>query len=273
MSLKEQKYQELGFSSDFIFSKVMRNKKLCKKLLEIILNITIERIEYIEEQKSVDHAVDAKGVRLDVYVKDAEHTIYNIEMQTTNPKNLPKRSRYYQGMIDLNILEKGADYNNLKKSFVIFICTKDIFGKGRHIYTFENLCIQDPEIQLNDESTKVFLNPISAMKDVDEELSNFLSYVETGNPVDEFTWELEKEVEEVKKNKGLEAEFMTLQNIKMECYKEGLEQGLEQGSEQATEKIAIEMIRENDSDEKIHRITKLSLSRIAELREREMCLV
>ena len=33
--------------------------------------------------------------------------------------NLPKRMRYYQGMIDLNILEKGENYKNLKKSFVI----------------------------------------------------------------------------------------------------------------------------------------------------------
>ena len=49
--------------------------------------------------------------------------------------NLPKRMRYYQGMIDLNILEKGENYKNLKKSFVIFICTFDLFGLGpKRIY-------------------------------------------------------------------------------------------------------------------------------------------
>lgn len=37
---------------------------------------------------------------------------------------------YYQGMIDLNILEKGEDYRNLKKSYVIYICTFDQYGKG-----------------------------------------------------------------------------------------------------------------------------------------------
>lgn len=37
---------------------------------------------------------------------------------------------YCQGMIDLNILEKGEDYRNLKKSYVIFICTFDQYGKG-----------------------------------------------------------------------------------------------------------------------------------------------
>lgn len=56
-------------------------------------------------------------------------------MQSTDKKNLPKRTRYYQGMIDLNIINKGEDYNKLKKSYVIFICDYDEFGLGRHIYS------------------------------------------------------------------------------------------------------------------------------------------
>ena len=50
---------------------------------------------------------DSKGIRLDVYVEDDKETIYNIEMQTSSNKNLPKRTRYYRGMIDLNILQTG----------------------------------------------------------------------------------------------------------------------------------------------------------------------
>lgn len=221
MGLRTQEYHELGFVNDFMFAKVMRNRKLCKQLLEVILDVTVERIEYLEEQKTINHTVDARSVRLDVYIKDEKHTVYNVEMQTSNPKNLPKRSRYYQGMIDLNLLQKGEDYNKLNKSYVIFICTEDIFGKGRHIYTFENLCIQEPEIHLNDEAVKVFLNPISEMDDVDEELRNFLLYVAKGKPVDEFTRELEREVEEARNNKGWEEEYMTLQKIEKECYNEG----------------------------------------------------
>ena len=60
-------------------------------------------------------------------------------MQTTKKDNLPKRMRYYQGMIDLNILEKGESYKALKKSFVIFICTFDLFGQGRVNGTIETL--------------------------------------------------------------------------------------------------------------------------------------
>lgn len=221
MGLRTQNYNELGFANDFMFAKVMKNPKLCKKLLEVILDVTIDHINYIEEQKTIDHSVDARSVRLDVYVKDEGQTVYNVEMQTTDPRNLPKRSRYYQGMIDLNLLKKGDDFNKLNKSYVIFICTQDIFKKGRHVYTFENLCIQDTEVHLNDETTKVFLNPISDMNDVDEELKNFLSYVASGKPVDDFTRELEREVEAARKNKGWEEEYMTLRMIEREKYNEG----------------------------------------------------
>lgn len=37
-----------------------------------------------------------------------------MEIQTESKKSLPKRTRYYQGMIDLHILEKGEDYASLK---------------------------------------------------------------------------------------------------------------------------------------------------------------
>ena len=67
------------------------------------------------------------------------------------------------------------------------------------------------------------------------------------------------------KKKGVTDMCKAWDDMKSENFKQGLEQGLEQA--------AIEMIRENDSDEKIHRITKLPLSRIAELREKEMCFV
>ena len=68
-------------------------------------------------------------------------------------EELPKRSRYYQDLIDIELIDKGEDYSELKNSIVIFICTFDEFGKGRHLYTFENICIQDETIRLDDKTT------------------------------------------------------------------------------------------------------------------------
>lgn len=208
------------------FFKVMQDPELCRKLLEVILNVEIERIECPEGQKTIDEKYDAKGIRLDVYVKDGKGTIYSVEMQATNLGNLPKRSRYYQDLIDLNLIVKGEKYEKLNKSFVIFICMSDIFGKGRHIYTFENRCIQDTDIILGDETTKIFLNPCSDMDDVSPKLVNFLKFLTDGKPVDEFTERLVEAVETARNNKMLEVEYMSFYAKQQDAYNEGIEEGI-----------------------------------------------
>ena len=144
---KQIKWEELSISNDFLFGKVMQNPELCKELLQRILpDLNIERIEYPELQKSINMDMDARSVRLDVYVKDEKEVVYDIEMQVSHTKELPKRIRYYQSMIDLQLIDKGQLYDELKRSYVIFICPFDLYGKGRHIYTFENICKEDGSI-------------------------------------------------------------------------------------------------------------------------------
>jgi predicted transposase/invertase (TIGR01784 family) len=261
----EQDYNNLSFANDFMFAKVMRNADLCKKLLEVILNVEIEKIEYPEEQKVIDIAKNAKSVRLDVYVQDGQSTIYNVEMQATHTKNISKRSRYYQDMIDLNLIKKGQSYNVLNKSYVIFICMSDIFGKGRHIYTFENVCLQDKELPLGDETIKVFLNPYSDMDDVDDELNNFLKYLADGTVSDAFTKNLEQEVLKVKKNEEWRREYMTLYMKEQEAREEGLAQGRAE-AEQAVKQMAINFIKLGKvSLEEIADATGLPLETVKEL--------
>lgn len=222
-------FKDLDLTNNFLFSKVMQDPQLCRELLEIILDVEIERIEYSEMEKTLNEKPEAKGVRLDVYVKDGKGTVYDVEMQTTNPGNLPKRSRYYQDLIDLNLITKGDDYDKLNKSFVIFICLEDIFKGGRHIYTFENRCIQNPEIALGDGTIKIFLNPHSKMDDISPKLANFLQFLIDGKPVDEFTERLVEAVETAKNNKFLEVEYMSFYANQHDAYREGHAEGLELG--------------------------------------------
>ncbi len=205
-------FESLALSNDFIFAKVMQDKKLCIKLLETILNIKIRDIAYHEEQKVMEDAPDGKAVRLDVYLEDESNTVYDIEMQTTDTKELPRRSRYYQGRIDVANLDKGTDvtYRDLAKSFVIFICLKDVIGKGRHYYTFENRCNEDPSIALCDGAIKVFVSPDSEMNDITPELSNFLNYLLDGVVRDDFTRALDESVQYARKNKEWKEEYRML---------------------------------------------------------------
>lgn len=204
-------WDELSISNDFLFGKIMQDPELCKELIQKILpNLKIDHIEYPQLQKSINLDMDARSVRLDVYIKDDKDTVYDIEMQVSDTKELPKRSRYYQCMIDLQLLDKGQYYNELNKSYVIFICPFDIFGKGRHIYTFENICKEDNSVSMGDESVKIFLNARGKMDDVSRELKAFLDYVLGEVTEDAYVKKLERAVRKAKKNREWRHEYMTL---------------------------------------------------------------
>jgi len=170
--------------------------------------------------------MDARSVRLDVYVKDEKEVVYDIEMQVSHTKELPKRSRYYQSMIDLQLIDKGQLYDELKRSYVIFICPFDLYGKGRHIYTFENICKEDGSISMGDEAVKIFLNAKGTLDDVSDELKAFLDYVAGKKPKDAYVERLEEAVKEAKKNREWRHEYMTLLMRDRENRKIGMEVGI-----------------------------------------------
>lgn len=204
-------WEKLGIDNDFLFGKVMQDPEICKELLQMILpDIEIDHIEYPELQKSIKSDIDAKSVRLDVYVKDGKGTVYDIEMQVADTKELKKRTRYYQSMIDLQMIDKGESYKQLKLSYIIFICPFDIFERGRHIYTFENICKEDTSILLGDGVTKIFLNALGELDDVSKELKAFLDYVAGKTSEDSFVKKLEKAVDKAKENREWRREYMTL---------------------------------------------------------------
>jgi predicted transposase/invertase (TIGR01784 family) len=158
-------------------------------------------------------------------------------LQRGKHKNLPKRLRYYQGSIDLDLISKGEDYRILAKSYIIFICTFDLFNKGRHKYTFQNVCLEDNSIMLKDQAHKIVLNTKGIMNDLNDELLEFLAYVEDskddvvkhakGNLVKS----IHKRVQEVKNDVSVEVEYMTLLERDREKIEEGVEKGVEKEKE------------------------------------------
>ena len=154
---KIKRYEELNFTDDFMFCKILQNDPdLCRELTELILSRKIGRIVSIDRQKAIEITADGKGVRFDVYMEDDESTVYDIEMQTTVAEDLPKRMRYYQGMIDLNMIERGARYKELKKSFIIFICLKNPYPEaGLHKYSIRSVCEEDMAIDFDDGIFKI----------------------------------------------------------------------------------------------------------------------
>ncbi|MBQ8353376.1 MAG: Rpn family recombination-promoting nuclease/putative transposase [Spirochaetaceae bacterium] len=227
--------EELTFVDDYMFGFILQNEKICKELLERLLKIKIEKVVYPELQKSISPYYETKGVRLDVYVKDSNR-VFDIEIQNSKNIDLPKRTRYYQSMIDIDSLLKGESYSELKESIIIFICTFDPFGENLPCYTFKNLCIENIQLELNDQAVKKIYNSTAYMRESDVEISAFLEYINTRTPTDDFTKKLSHLVEEAKLNNIFRDKYLTMnihdQDITKEAYEEGLSAGLQQGLQQ-----------------------------------------
>ena len=202
--------EELTITDDFMFGAVMRNSQYCKPLLELVLGVKIRKIEYPELQKTFNERYSSKSIRLDAYVEDDAGTVYDVEIQTTEKKSLPRRMRYYQGLIDLHILEKGEDYAALRRSFVIFICTYDPFGEGRYVYTFENRCRENLRLALGDGATKIILNAKGRVGDISAELKELLRYMNGAAPGDGYTRALDNAVAEIRADEKWRREYMVL---------------------------------------------------------------
>ena len=225
-------YENLKFTDDFMFCKILStNPELCRQLLELILGRKVKEVRYPAAQKPIDITSDGKGIRLDVYM-EGENKVYDIEMQTTGNTNLPKRTRYYQGMIDLNLIEKGADYSELKETFIIFICLHDPFHENKCVYTFENRCKEVDELALGDESTKIFLNASGNKDNLPEELSDFLNYLLGKEPKGKLATEIAEKVATAIKHEDWRVEYMTLLQRDREKFAEGMAQGVAQGMAQ-----------------------------------------
>lgn len=223
----KKKLQELTIKDNFMFGAVMIDEEICRELLERVLEIPISRVK-ISTEKSIVYHPEYKGVRLDVYAEDEEHTHYNVEMQVVKKPKLGKRTRYYHGQIDMELLLSGKDYTELPDTYVIFICDFDPFGRGKYRYTFQKLCLEDSRLALDDGSRSIFLNTHGKnRKEVPKELVKFLEFVKAdldesmGEFDDEFVGRIQNAIRRVKGSREMEERFMILEEMLREERAEG----------------------------------------------------
>ncbi|MGI5079716.1 Rpn family recombination-promoting nuclease/putative transposase [Treponema denticola] len=130
-----KRFEDLTLQDDFMFCKVMQNPDLCKKLIEMILSDTIGQISYISVQHNINTYEQAKSVRFDVLVQTENGKFYDVEIQVSNEKNIPKRMRFYQAAIKI-IINTEAFYNTKNKElkeFLEYLKT----GKAKNEFTRE----------------------------------------------------------------------------------------------------------------------------------------
>ena len=164
-------------------------------------------------------------------------------------------------MIDSECLMAGQKYKMLPTSYIIFICPFDPFQQSRHIYTFRNLCVEDAGLELDDKTTKIFINSMGTADDVTPDVKAFLDYVNGIISDDAFVCEIDNEIVRVKEIEEERVAYMTYA-MKIEEERELAEA---KGREEGKIEIVQEMLRANQPLDFIAKMTKFSSEKILEI--------
>ena len=227
-------YEKLTIRNKFMFGKVTQNPVIAQKMADLLTPVEIGAVTETDREKFLQHRSSSKYVKLDMYLEDENGRVVDTEMQNKSnnkmvQEELPLRIRYYQGMIDQEILSAGTDYIFLKDTYIIFICTYDPFGKGKYVYHFHMTCDEDESIQLHDKMNWIFYNTTADLSDAPEGIKKFLSYVENEYAEDEFTRLIDKEVKNARLNEEWRSEYLKTYVNDMDMRREGYLEGEEHG--------------------------------------------
>ena len=169
-------------------------------------------------------------------------------------------------MMDSDNLLKGQNYNDLKESYVIFICLSDPFKLGLPVYTFKNLCEENPTADLNDKSYKVFYNASAYEKETDKELFALLQYISAKQTCSPFTDEINGLVEQAKLSEAFRSDYLTMNLREYDLRRMGREEGIRTGIEKANLDNARNMLADNIAVERIARYTGLPVEAVRKLK-------
>ena len=233
--------RDIPLENDAMFSTVMQHEDACRGLIETIFEgRRVRRLEYKDmpptSQKNIVFDPANKSIRLDVYFEDGD-TVYDIEMQKVDTGNLPLRARMYSSMMDANMLDKGLEYEALRRSYVIFVCMFDLFERGRTKYTFRSICEEDKDLPLGDGRCIMFLNTKGSIGKPGADLDAFFGYLNGGvssigtgkDSGSEFVEMVDNYVLDINGDEDWRQGYMKYELNLIEKYKDGKAEGINEG--------------------------------------------
>ena len=244
--MEQKPLKDLNLLDRFLFSQAADDPDTMRDMLEIILGreVVLKLLPQTEKEQRT-HPLN-RYVRLDVWAMDEEERIYNTEVQREDTGNLPKRSRFYQALIDSNLLKPGeVGFQRLNPVYIILICPFDLFGYGwLYRYTFQMQCKEVPGLSLQDGAVRIFLNTRGQHAEgVPQELIELLRYMEhtteevSASCTSERIHNIQKRIHAIKSSEKIGVKYMQAWEEKIleqekareEGRKEGLAEGLKEG--------------------------------------------
>ena len=229
-----KKLQELTLFDKFLFDETMDIPEAHEAVLQIIFgDDNLKLLTPAQTEKEIRTAPWLRSIRLDVYAMDQEKRIYNTEAQKVEKKDLVKRSRFYQSLIDSSLLEPGKiSFNQMNDTCIIMITPFDLFGEERYQYTFRARCDENPALLMEDGAIRIFLNSHGKNpEEVSPELIELLKYMESTdavlaeNSANEKLKKIHKHVSQIKSSEEMGVKYMQKWEEKVLDIEKGREEG------------------------------------------------
>lgn len=210
--------KNLTIMDDIFMRNVLKKPECTEYVLQIIMNKKDLRIISQTIQKDYKN-LQGRSAILDCVAQDLQKKQYNIEIQQKSEGATPKRARYHSGLLDMNTLKAGQDFEELQESYVIFITNQDVMGENFPVYHASRI-VHEVGRELNDGSHILFVN--SQIQD-DTEIGKLMYDLHCKNPEDMHSEILAKRVYELKESQEEENMSETLKQFYDEAIAEGEE--------------------------------------------------
>ena len=265
--------KDLTLLDRFLFSETIEDPRNLQIILEIILGKEV-LLKYLPQpEKEQKKSPLYRYIRVDVWSEDIYNTVYDVEVQKKDTRNLPRRSRFYQSLMDGRLLKPGeSDFNQLKDICLIIIAPFDIFGYEKYQYTFEMRCREVPQLSMEDGATRIFLNTHGKNpEDVSPELVELLYYMEHSNQRTSVSYqssrvrELQGNVNTIVENEEMGVRFMQAWEELLLERQEGREEGLQEGLQLQLQNLIKKKMLKGQSVEQIAEALEETPERIQQL--------
>ena len=257
--------EELTVMNDVFMRNVFKKQECTEYVLQIIMNQKDLKVTEQVLQKDYKN-LQGRSAVLDCVARDADGRQMNVEIQQENEGASPKRARYHSGLMDMNTLNPGQDFNALPESYVIFITRDDVLGYGLQIYHI-NRKIEEVSKDFKDEAHIIYVN--SKIQD-DTELGRLMHDLHCKNASDMYSKILANRVRELKETKkGVDIMCNEIEEI----YSEGIERGERRGELRKAKDTALSMAADGMEVEKIAYYLKVNTETIEEWLEESLSVV
>ena len=261
--------EELTVMNDVFMRNVFKKQECTEYVLQIIMNQ--KDLKVIEQVLQKDYKnVQGRSAVLDCIVKDTDDRQMNVEIQQENEGASPKRARYHSGLMDMNTLNPGQDFDELPESYVIFITRDDVLGYGLQIYHV-NRKIEEVGEEFKDGAHIIYVN--SKIQN-DTELGRLMHDLHCKNAADMYSKILADRVRELKETqKGMVIMCNELEEIYSEGVESGERRGIEKGELKKAREATISLAKMGLPVDKIAQAVNVNIDTVQEWIEESLSVV